>query len=190
MPGRKARLDTVPPSTDDELVERCLKGDEAAWTGLVERYGVYVYAIAARAYRLDGAAADDVFQDVWVRLYDGLSGYSGSGSFRPWLRAVVISACREHLRRAARGGPVQTLEPEAAPLEDLDGALDVRHAVSALGEPCRGTIGLYFYAGLTQAEVAGRLGVPAGTVAARLSRCLKRLRDALQEPSAPSPSSE
>jgi RNA polymerase sigma-70 factor (ECF subfamily) len=190
MPVRRARLDAETPSSDEELVERCLKGEEGAWTALVERYGVYVYAIAAKAYRLDITAADDVFQDVWVRLYDGLSGYSGTGRFRSWLRAVVVSACREHLRRAARGGPIQIAEPEAAPLDDIDGALDVRHAVSALGEPCRGTIALYFYAGLTQAEVAGRLGVPSGTVAARLSRCLKRLRDALQEPAPPSPSSE
>lgn len=190
MPARRARLETSADASDDELVSGCLSGDERAWTQLVERYGVYVYAIATRGFHFDRSAADDVFQDVWIRLYDGLGGYTGPGRFRPWLRAVVVSACRDQLRRLARGTALPIVDPETAPLDDIDGAMDVRRAVAALGRPCSDTIALYFYAGLTQADVAARLGVPPGTVAARLSRCLKRLRDALQEPGSSPASSE
>jgi RNA polymerase sigma-70 factor (ECF subfamily) len=168
--------------SDDALVAACLVGDEAAWSELIGRYGGYIHAVAIRAFGFDPAAADEVFQDVCIRLYDGLAGYAGRGEFRSWIRAVTISACREHLRREARLAERSIEAPGPAPaLEEIETALDVRAAVAALGEPCRGTIGLYFYRGLTQAQVAKRLRVPAGTVAARLSRCLRRLRDALQE---------
>lgn len=176
--------------SDDRIVARCLRGDEAAWRDLVERYSAYIYAIAVRAYRLDPAAADEVFQDVWVRLYDGLPGYSGRGDFRSWLRAVVLSACREFLRQASRPRAGEDPGGDGADLDRIEAALDVRSAVWALGEPCRTTIGMYFYRDLTQAEVARSLGVPAGTVAARLSRCLRRLREALQEEPGVPPSSE
>jgi len=168
--------------TDAELVSACLAGDERAWDALIDRYAAYIFAIAHRAYGLSADAADEVFQDVCVRLYDGLRTYSGRGEFRGWLRAVVLSACREHLRREGRRTDA-TIEPVAEDrIDSLETALMVRSAVSALGEPCAATISLHFFADLTQAEVAGRLGVPPGTVAARVSRCLRRLRESLQEP--------
>ncbi|MGH2795622.1 MAG: RNA polymerase sigma factor [Actinomycetota bacterium] len=171
-------------ATDEVLVAGCLAGDERAWAALILRYAGYIHAVASRAFGLGPSAADEVFQDVCVRLYDGLAGYAGRSEFRPWLRAVSVSACREYLRREARqaerAGSPPDQEP-AAELDELEIALDVRAAVDALGDPCRMTIGLYFFRGLTQAQVAKRLRVPAGTVAARLSRCLKRLRGSLQE---------
>lgn len=170
-------------ASDEELVAACLAGDDRSWAELIPRYGGYIYAIATRAFGLGTGAAEEVFQDVCVRLYEGLPGFSGRGEFRSWLRAVVLSAAREHLRREARrpeAGRADDTGSEAE-LHELEMALDLRAAVSALGEPCSETIGLYFFRNLTQAEVARSLGVPAGTVAARLSRCLRRLRDALQE---------
>jgi RNA polymerase sigma factor (sigma-70 family) len=158
-----------------------------AWTALVRRYAGYISAVATRAFRLDPAAAEEVFQDTCVRIYDGLAGYAGRGTLRAWIREVTISACREYFRRAQRNLR-ETLEdpaelPEADAGQDLDSferALDVREAVIALGDPCRGTLELAFFRDLTQAETARRLGVPEGTVAARVSRCLRRLRDRLQ----------
>ena len=171
-----------PPSGDDELVRACLAGDERAWDALIERYGGYIYAVAGRAYGFGEAAVAEVFQDVCIRLYLGLRTYSGRGEFRSWLRAVVLSACREFLRQAARH-PEPQEEPESpVVLDEVEAALDLRSAVDDLGEPCRTTIQMHFFADLTQAEVARRLGSPEGTIAARISRCLRRLRDALQEP--------
>jgi RNA polymerase sigma factor (sigma-70 family) len=178
--SRSGADDPAGPS-DAEVVAACLAGDGRAWDTLIDRYAAYIYAVALRAFGLSADAAEEVFQDVCVRLYDGLHGYSGRGEFRAWLRAVVLSACREHLRREKRR-PVETVEPdEADRIEALETALAVRTAVTALGEPCSTTISLHFFADLTQAEVATRLGVPPGTVAARVSRCLRRLRDSLQE---------
>jgi len=181
MPPRRptALQDTA---SDDSLVAACLAGDEQAWVDLIGRYGAYIYAVASRAFGLGPGAGDEIFQDVCVRLYDGLAGYAGRSEFRSWLRAVTVSACREYLRREAKHAERSAEAPEpSAELAELETALDVRAAVAALGDPCRRTINLYFYRGLTQAQVAKQLRVPAGTVAARLSRCLRRLRDALQD---------
>lgn len=191
MPRRQTASRADPGAAgDEELVAACLAGDENAWAELIARYAAYIYAIATRAFGLSGVAADEVFQDACIRVYEGLGGFSGRGEFRSWLRAVVLSAAREHLRREGRRpevGPQDDQGTEAA-IQELETALDVRAAVSALGDPCRRTIALYFFRGLTQAEVANSLAVPAGTVAARLSRCLKRLRDALQESGSSGPS--
>jgi RNA polymerase sigma-70 factor (ECF subfamily) len=169
-------------STDAEIVAACLAGDERGWDALLDRYAAYIYAVALRAFGLAPDAAEEVFQDVCVRLYDGLRGYSGAGEFRSWLRAVVLSSCREHLRREGRR-KAEAVEPdEPDRIEALETALTVRAAVAGLGEPCATTVSMHFFADLTQAEVAMRLGVPPGTVAARISRCLRRLRDSLQEP--------
>jgi RNA polymerase sigma-70 factor, ECF subfamily len=185
MTRRRARRDEeLAPSSDLELVAACLRGDQRAWDALIDRYAAYIYAVALRGFRLSQDAAEDVFSDVCVRLYDGLAGYSGTGEFRAWLRAVVVSAAREYLRREARR-PSPEVEPsEPDTIAELETALEVRAAVAALGEPCATTVSLHFFADLTQAEVANRLAVPSGTVAARISRCLRRLRDALQEPAA------
>ncbi len=169
--------------SDDVLVRACLGGDAQAWRELIGRYGAYIYAVAVRAYRLDPQVADEVFQDVCVRIYDGLAGYRGGGELRSWIRQVTISACREHFRQIGRKQrDTQFGESDSIPVEvgDLDAALDVRSAVVRLGDPCRATIELAFFQDLTQAETARRLNVPEGTVAARISRCLHRLRDLLR----------
>jgi RNA polymerase sigma-70 factor (ECF subfamily) len=184
MPSRRAARRLDPPSASDEdLIDGCLRGDERSWNELIDRYAAYIYAVAQRAYGLDAAAADEVFQDTCIRVYSGLRGYTGRGQFRSWLRAVVLSACREHIRTSARAQP-EILEPgQESDLDSLERALVVREAVAGLGEPCKTTIELHFFHDLTQAEVARRLAVPEGTIAARVSRCVRRLRDALQEPS-------
>jgi RNA polymerase sigma-70 factor, ECF subfamily len=186
-PRRQSRAD-LSPLPDADIVAGCLRGDEASWNAVIERYGAYIYAIAMRAFGLTPDAAEEVFQDVCVRLYDGLAGYSGRGEFRAWLRAVIVSACREYLRREGRRGRDAAEPVQDDRIDELETALMVRSAVVALGEPCASTLSLHYLKEMTQAEVAAHLGVPPGTVAARLSRCLRKLRDSLQEPARPSAS--
>jgi RNA polymerase sigma-70 factor (ECF subfamily) len=182
MRGKGSGRASKAPVTDEDIVAACLAGGERGWDALIDRYAGYIYAICIRAFGLSPDAAEEVFQDVCVRLYDGLRGYSGRGEFRSWLRAVVLSACKEYLRREGRR-QAETVEPAVDDrIEALETALTVRAAVAGLGEPCATTVAMHFFADLTQAEVALRLGVPPGTVAARISRCLRRLRDSLQEP--------
>ena len=77
----------VAVSDDADLVARCLNGDERAWADLVERFARYIYAIAARAYRLAEADAEDVFQEVFARAYDHLKNCATPGRSSPGLRS-------------------------------------------------------------------------------------------------------
>src|SRR6266540_2094821 len=150
----KAPIDEV---SDDDLVASALSGDERAWDAIIDRYAAYILAIVSRAFGIGGLAAEEVFQDVCVRLFDGLEGFAGRAPFRSWLRAVTLSACREYLRRSARHRDVDVEPSPDSELSDLESALDIRRAVAALGEPCRATLELHFFEDLTQAEVAKRL---------------------------------
>ena len=58
--------------TDAELVKRCRAGDPEAWNALVERFSRYVYAICVKGFRLKEEDAEDVFQDVFTRVYTQL----------------------------------------------------------------------------------------------------------------------
>jgi len=176
--------------SDEDLAKRCRDGDEVAWDELLRRYGAYLHAVPRRAFGYSGEVLDEVFQDTCIRIYRGLHNFDGSGSLRSWLRAVVLSACREQARgTAVPPSPIEDLDSAVAPLVDeVELALDLRRAVDGLGSACRDTVRLYFFAQLTQQEVAARLGVPPGTIAARLSRCLRRLRSQMQEDPDPIPS--
>ena len=70
-------------ATDAELVARCLANEQGAWEELVDRYARYVYAIAARVYRLDPTDADDVFQEVFARVFERLDTLRDVDALRP-----------------------------------------------------------------------------------------------------------
>ena len=91
---------------DAHLVAACRRGDPAAWSALVRRYGAYVHAIAVRGYRLDEADAEDVFQEVFARTYDQLDALRDDGAVRPWLGQLTRRLCIDRLRAAARTTPV------------------------------------------------------------------------------------
>ena len=73
---------TIP---DAELVARCRAGDRAAWDELVERFSRYVYAIATQAFRLPRHDAEDVFQEVFGRIYERLDTLRSDDAIRPWI---------------------------------------------------------------------------------------------------------
>ena len=82
--------------TDAELVRACRTGDPEAWNELVERYSRYVYAITARGFRLSDEDAEDVFQDVFTRIYthlDTLATIPRCAPGSPSSRGVAASTC-------------------------------------------------------------------------------------------------
>lgn len=168
--------------TDAQLVGRCRAGDAAAWHELVERFSRYVYAIAARAYRLAEHDAEDVFQDVFARAYERLGSLRDDAAIRPWLAQLTRNACVDRLR--AHGREQAAEEPGAgevdATLERLDQALDVRAALSALSPDCREILDRFFARDESYRVIGEALDLPPGTIASRISRCLRKLRERLE----------
>jgi RNA polymerase sigma factor (sigma-70 family) len=169
-------------STDGELVRRCLAGEEAAWNELVERYSRYVYAIASQGYRLPLHDAEDVFQDVFLRAYDGLDRLRDAGALRPWLGQLTRRTCLDRLASAARESPAETIEPPgiAETLLGIEEAIDVHEALAELGPPCSEILDRFFARDESYRTIGEALELPGGTIASRISRCLAKLRQQLE----------
>jgi RNA polymerase sigma factor (sigma-70 family) len=166
---------------DAELVRRMRTGDEAAWAVFVERYSRYVYAIATRAYGLREHDAEDVFQEVFSRAYAHLDGLRSDEAVRPWIAQLTRRICVDRYRSTSREDPEADLDETAAEetMERIDEALAVHHALAALSPECREVMDRFFCRDESYRQIGAELGLPSGTIASRISRCLTRLRESL-----------
>jgi RNA polymerase sigma-70 factor (ECF subfamily) len=167
--------------SDADVVARCRTGDHAAWCELVERFSRYVYAIAIQAYRLPSQDAEDVFQEVFARTYEHLDRLRSDDAIRPWIGQLTRRLCVDRLRASARG-EVSAAETEGAEevIVTLEEALTVRDALATLTEDCREIIDRFFFRDESYAVIGEELGLPSGTIASRISRCLAKLRESFE----------
>jgi RNA polymerase sigma-70 factor (ECF subfamily) len=168
--------------TDAQLVERCRAGEAAAWNELVERFSRYVYAIAVRAFRLPEPDAEDVFQDVFARTYERLDSLRDDAAIRPWIAQLTRNACIDRIRASGReelvSDPLEGAVDEV--LEQLDEALTVHEGLRAISPNCREILDRFFARDESYRTIGEALGIPAGTIASRISRCLGKLRIELE----------
>jgi RNA polymerase sigma-70 factor (ECF subfamily) len=176
----------VDPASDAELVARCLASEQGAWDELVDRYARYVYAIAARVYRLEPNDAEDVFQEVFARVFERLETLRDVDALRPWIAQTTRRCAVDSLRRSGREPAVDQLpdEPDEG-LERLDEAMTVHAALAGLSPDCREILDRFFTRDESYRTIGADLDLPAGTIASRIARCLARLRDVLQPDTAP-----
>jgi RNA polymerase sigma-70 factor (ECF subfamily) len=173
--------------TDVRLHERLVAGDDDALAEIYDSWSALVFSIAARITG-DRAAAEDVTQEVFVRLWERPQAYDpGRGTLRTWLCVAARSRALDWIRRsqtrsryqAAAGAIAQT------PPEVDDGVIlqvevkAVREAVQALPEHQRSAVMLAFYHQRTYREVARELDIPEGTAKSRLRLGLASLASRL-----------
>jgi RNA polymerase sigma factor (sigma-70 family) len=172
---------TLADLPDAELVRRMRNGDEAAWAVFVERYSRYVYAIASRAYRLREHDAEDVFQEVFARAYTHLESLRSDEGIRPWIGQLTRHLCIDRLRASGREEPEADIEVAAAEtIERIDEACVVHEALATLSPECREVVDRFFCRDESYRQIGDALGIPSGTIASRISRCLARLRDRME----------
>jgi RNA polymerase sigma factor (sigma-70 family) len=171
-------------ATDAQLVSRCRSGDQAAWNELVERFSRYVFAICVQAFRLPPEDAEDVFQEVFARVYQHLERLRSDDSIRPWIAQLTRRLCIDRLRSSGREGPAELddLDPGGVDeaLGGLEDALTVRASLDAVGDPCRDILDRFFCRDESYKAIGEALGLPAGTIASRISRCLGKVRAELE----------
>ena len=160
----------------------------------VERYSRYVYAIVVRGFRLGDDEAEDVFQDVFLRVYERLETLRDDEALRPWIAQVARRICIDRLAERRRSAlPAGELDEDPADpagegeLAGIEEAMDVHEALAGLEPPCREMLDRFFARDEPYRVIADALGVPMGTVASRISRCLDKLRVALAEGRNPPP---
>jgi RNA polymerase sigma factor (sigma-70 family) len=181
--------------SDAQLVARCRSGEPAAWNELVERFSRYVYAITSQAFRLPQHDAEDVFQEVFARVYEHLDRLRNDEAIRPWIAQLTRRLCIDRLRSAGREGPADTDTLEPADVDEslavLDEAMTVRAGLDAVGDACREILDRFFCRDESYRVIGEALGLPSGTIASRISRCLAKLKVELEGRSgAPAPSGD
>jgi RNA polymerase sigma factor (sigma-70 family) len=178
------RPDLSAEQTDAALVARCRQGDDEAWRELVERFSRYVYAIAIQAFHLSQQDAEDVFQDVFARVYERLDSLRDDEAVRPWIAQLTRRLCIDRLRAGTRTAESDIEELPDAPADDaisqLEEAFDVHEAMAGLPESCQQILDSFFARDESYRTIGENLGLPAGTIASRISRCLDKLRLAFE----------
>src|SRR3954452_9504945 len=104
---------------EHELVERCRSGDEHAFQDLVDRYKDLVYALIARTVQ-DRSRAEDLAQDVFLRIHRGLPYFRGEARLSTWIYRIVANVCVGETGRPA----AISLDDDAAKKEKLTSAMD------------------------------------------------------------------
>jgi len=173
--------------SDTELVRRCKSGDDAAWNAFVERFARYVSTICLRGFRLRAEDAEDVFQDVFTRVYTNLHTLRDEGAVRPWIAQLTRRRCLDLLASGAREQPeAEPIEADReARLDEIDEAFAVREALGHLSDTCQDMLDRFFAQDQSYRTISSELDLPAGTIASRIARCLAKLRVELEGRSEP-----
>jgi RNA polymerase sigma-70 factor, ECF subfamily len=173
---------------DQADVEKVLAGDNAAFENIVRRWQSPLVNLAYRFCR-DRGRAEELAQEAFLRAYRALNGWRKEAAFSTWLFALATNLYRSELRRIpARNVPLD----EIGEVRDLGSVEDdsrdriVRQAVGALPARYRETLILFYFHEMDVPAAARSLGLPEGTVKARLFRgreiLRRKLPDLLAEP--------
>lgn len=183
-------------SPDRELVTRVADGDATALRALYDRYAKTLYTVAYRILA-DGADADDVVVEAFTQAWRQASRFDPSrGSVAVWLsmiarsRALDLTRARR-LRERVRDGAARDTPGTSPTMGTVQSGPDiaveheerqrhVKEALAALSQHQRTAIELAYFEGLSQSEIAARLGEPLGTVKTRIRSGMQKLRDALR----------
>lgn len=170
--------------SDAALVARCRTGDENAWAELVNRFSRYVFAIATQGFGLSPDDAEDVFQEVFARVFERLDTLRDDEAVRPWIAQLTRRLCIDRLRAGSREFTADTEELPEGPDEDvllkLEEAFDVHDALAGLPEHCQEILDRFFARDESYQTIGEALDIPAGTIASRISRCLAKLREVME----------
>ena len=153
-----------------------------------ELYDAYATDVlrVAYFYLADRHKAEDVCQDVFVKLYTHADTIA-PGREKAWLLRVTVNSCRDlwrsaWLRRVVLGAPTLELIPaQDETIEKREEKEELMRAVQKLPDTFRETVLLHYYQGLGISEIAQMLGLPEGTISSRLSRARKKLEVLLKE---------
>ena len=172
-------------SSEHELVVRCREGDEAAFRELVDRYKGLVFALVARSIR-DPSRAEEVAQDVFVRVYRGLPSFRGEARVSTWIYRITVNLIAAE-RRTLPTEPLEGTGEVPREFGRVDRAFDeltlrdrLERALQRLPTNYQVLINGHYLKGMRYEDLAEALGLPIGTVKTHLHRAKRQLRHLLE----------
>jgi RNA polymerase sigma-70 factor (ECF subfamily) len=179
---------TIADAADAGIVKRLQDREPLALADIYDRYGRLAYSLILRIVR-DGAIAQDLVQETFLRVWNGVPGFDAErGAFMPWLLSIAHNCAIDYHRSSGRErSAVEWKETDHPSLyvymeRDIlasDSARTIRTAMLTLAPRQREVIELAYFEGLTQTEMAERMGQRLGTVKTWVRTALKNLRDEL-----------
>lgn len=172
---------------DTELALLARDGNAAAFEEIYDRHAPGVARALASFAGADADALDDLVQDVFFKVIEGLASFAPQRPFPHWLYTIALNTGRNHVRDRGREVRVGASELESMPApeggaadwpEELLGARLVR-LVAALPEQMREVVSLRIGSDLSYAEIGEILGIPDGTARSRMHSALGALRQQL-----------
>jgi RNA polymerase sigma-70 factor (ECF subfamily) len=183
--------------SDEDLMDRVARDDEKAFTELVRRFQGRVINLVSRILN-DRECADDLTQEVFVRVYVHRRNYRHGSRFSTWLFTIAANLAKNEIRRRVRKrnwfslDALQEMLKDSAiqladPTEGRESALEreqlqaaVGRAIATVPEKYRLALVLRDIEGLPYEEIAQVLGIPGGTVRSRINRARGMLKRKLQ----------
>lgn len=163
------------------LVARVRAGDQPALAELYDRYSSVVYAVALRVLQ-DAAAAEDVLQDIFLRLWRNPDAFDASrGSLAAWLAVITRHRSIDRLRQRRPETDIEkcviTSSPDLRDQTERSLVIEkVRSALREMNPDQRKALEMAFFQGLTHVEIAEKTGEPLGTIKTRIRSALRQLR--------------
>jgi RNA polymerase sigma-70 factor (ECF subfamily) len=181
------------PPAIDAIIERCLQGDQTAWDAIVRLYWRKVFNVA---YKFVGRhdLAEDLTQDIFLKLYRSLNTFDRRANFQTWLISVSRNLCIDHYRSVRKERETMNRDVDASELmpasgdasaqtqlEQRDRVTMLRTALNRLPPTLRTAVLMRDIQELAYTEIAEKLGVPEGTVKSRINRGRTELARQIQK---------
>lgn len=176
---------------DQRLVRECLRGNEEAWSALLDKYRRLIYSIPVK-YGFAADEAADIFQAVCLELLSELSNLRNPKALPKWIMQITAHKCLHRKRQQQRlvvSDPNDEAFEKSTPaqaegiLREAEDEQELRQAMAELPPRCRELIGMLFFEEPARPyqEVAQTLGIATGSIGFIRQRCLDRLRKRLLE---------
>ena len=168
-----------------QLVERCRRGDEGAFQELVDRYKDLVFALIARTVQ-DRSRAEDLAQEVFLRIYRGLPYFRGEARLSTWIYRIVANLAVSERPRGSTVSLDDTMAhgntPAASDRQfgDLELRDRLEKAIARLAPHYRLLVAAHYLQGIRYEDLAEALRLPLGTVKTQLFRAKQQLRRLLE----------
>jgi len=179
-PGSGKIPTSMPRASSSALISLIAQGDHEALGEFYDRYASMANGLALRILR-NASDAEEVVQEVFVQAWRQAERYDAArGTPEAWISTLARTRALDKLRRrtSRREEPPEAAPGTTATPPNVE-VLAVRKALVGLSAPQRTVLELAYYDGLTQSEIAARLGEPLGTIKTRIRTAMIRLREAL-----------
>ena len=176
------------PATMDEhrLIERAKDGDLSAFEALYRAHVARVYALCLRLWG-DPEGAEEIVQDVFVKLWTKIGTFKGNSAFSSWLHRLAVNRTLDRIRSERRRNAWEVDDENADERPDASGGsttpetrLALERAIRSLPDGARTVLVLHDIEGFRHDEIAELTGIATGTSKAQIHRARKLLRERMK----------